>query len=107
MAQSTYSSRNGRKQMGLALIVLGSVLLFGKLGIIAANLPQFLASIGADAMGAPAALGLSLLRLCRAIAFHPAALLPLVCGILVLSFALTGILLGVLLLRKRTLETAR
>jgi len=26
---------------------------------------------------------------------------------LVLSFALTGILLGVLLLRKRTLETAR
>ena len=107
MAQSTYSSRNGRKQMGLALIVLGSVLLFGKLGIIAANLPQFLASIGADAMGAPAALGLSLLRLCRAIAFHPAALLPLVCGILVLSFALTGILLGVLLLRKRTVETAR
>jgi hypothetical protein len=107
MAQSTYSSRNGRKQMGLALIVLGSVLLFGKLGIIAANLPQFLASIGADAMGAPAALGLSLLRLCRAIAFHPAALLPLVCGILVLSFALMGILLGVLLLRKRTLETAR
>jgi hypothetical protein len=107
MAQSTYSSRNGRKQIGLALIVLGSVLLFGKLGIIAANLPQFLASIGADAMGAPAALGLSLLRLCRAIAFHPAALLPLVCGILVLSFALTGILLGVLLLRKRTVETAR
>jgi hypothetical protein len=107
MAQSTYSSRNGRKQMGLALIVLGSVLLFGKLGIIAANLPQFLASIGADAMGAPAALGLSLLRLCRAIAFHPAALLPLVCGILVLSFALTGILFGVLLLRKRTVETAR
>jgi len=107
MAQSTYSSRNGRKQRGLALIVLGSVLLFGKLGIIAANLPQFLASIGADAMGAPAALGLSLLRLCRAIAFHPAALLPLVCGTLVLSFALTGILLGVLLLRKRTLETAR
>jgi hypothetical protein len=107
MAQSTYSSRNGRKQIGLALIVLGSVLLFGKLGIIAANLPQFLAGIGADAMGAPAALGLSLLRLCRAIAFHPAALLPLVCGILVLSFALTGILFGVLLLRKRTVETAR
>jgi len=107
MAHSTYSSRNGRTQMGLALIVLGSVLLFGKLGIIAASLLQFLASIGADAMGAPAALGLGLLRLCRTIAFHPAALLPVVCGILVLSFALTGILLGVLLLRKRSLETAR
>ena len=107
MTKGADFSWSGRKQMGLALIGLGSVLLFGKLGVIAASLPRFLASIGADAMGAPAALGLSLLRVCRAMAFHPAALLPLVCGILVLSFALTGILLGVILLRKRTLETAR
>ena len=107
MAKGADFSWNGRKQMGLALIALGSVLLFGKLGVIAASLPRFLASIGADAMGAPAALGLSLLRLCRAMAFHPAALLPLVCGILVLSFALMGILFGVLLLRERTLERAR
>jgi hypothetical protein len=107
MAKGRDFSQNGSKQMGLALIVLGSVLLFGKLGVVAANMPQFLASMGVDAMGAPAAFGLGILRLCRAIAFHPAALLPLVCGILVLSFALTGILLGVILLRKRTLETAR
>src|SRR5258707_11386735 len=107
MAKHANFSWNGRKQMGLALIALGSVLLFGKLGLIAANLPQFLASMGADALGAPAALGLGFLGLCRAIAFHPAALLPLVCGILVLSFALTGILSGVILLRRRTVETAR
>jgi len=107
MAKDAEFSRNGRKQTGLALIGLGSLLLFGKLGLIAANLPEFFASIGADALGVPAALGLSFLRLCRAIAFHPSALLPLVCGILVLSFALTGILFGVLLLSKRTLETAR
>jgi len=107
MAKDAEFSGNGRKQTGLALIGLGSLLLFGKLGLIAANLPQFFASIGADALGVPAALGLSFLRLCRAIAFHPSALLPLVCGILVLSFALTGILFGVLLLSKRTLETAR
>jgi hypothetical protein len=107
MAKSTNSSWNGRKHMGLALIALGSMLLFGKLGVIAANLPQFLSSLGVDALGAPAALWLSLFRLFRAIAFHPAALLPMIHGILVLSFALTGILFGVLLLSKRTLETAR
>jgi hypothetical protein len=85
----------------------GFLLLFGKLGLLAAQLPQFLASTGADAMGVPVALSLSLLKLFRAIAFHPSALLPLVCGILVLSFALIGIFSGLLLLRKRTVETAR
>jgi hypothetical protein len=100
-------SWNGRKHGGLALIALGSVLLFGKLGVLAANLPDFFASIGVDALGAPAALWLSLLRLFRTIVFHPAALLPMVCGILVLSFALTGILFGVILLRKQRFETAR
>jgi hypothetical protein len=107
MAKGTNSSWNGRKHLGLALIALGSMLLFGKLGVIAGNLPQFLSSLGFDALGAPAALWLSLLRLFRAIAFHPATLLPVIHGILVLSFALTGILSGVILLRRRTVETAR
>jgi hypothetical protein len=100
-------SWNARKHGGLGLIALGSLLLIGKLGVLAANLPDFFACIGVDALGAPAALWLSLLRLFRTIVFHPAALLPVVCGILVLSFALTGILFGVILLRKQRFETAR
>jgi hypothetical protein len=99
--------RNRRAVMGTALLLLGFLLLFGKLGLLAAQLPQFLASTGADAMGVPAAMSLALLKVFRTLAFHPAALLPLVCGILVLSFALLGIASGLILLRKRTVETAR
>jgi hypothetical protein len=99
--------RNRRALAGTALLLLGFLMLFGKLGLIAAQLPQFLASTGADAMGVPTALSLALLKVLRALAFHPAALLPLVCGILVLSFALMGIFSGLILLRRRTVETAR
>jgi hypothetical protein len=99
--------RNRRAVMGTALLLMGFLLLFGKLGLIAAQVPQFLASTGADGMGVPAALSLSLLRVFRAVAFHPTALLPLVCGILVLFFALLGIASGLILLRRRTVETAR
>ena len=86
--------RNRRAAVGTGLLLVGFLLLFGKLGLIAAQVPQFLASTGVDAMGIPAALSLSLLKVFRAIAFHPAALLPLVCGILVLFFALLGIVSG-------------
>jgi hypothetical protein len=106
MTQGEESSRNRKARVGIALIMLGFLLLLGNLGLIAAQLPQFVASLESQAMGVPAAVSLTLLRLFRTIAFHPAALLPLVCGILVVSFALIGILLGVILLRKRTVETA-
>lgn len=99
--------RNRRALAGTVLLLLGFVLMFVKLGLIAAQLPQFLATSGADAMGVPAALSLSLAKLFRTLAFHPSALLPLVCGILVLSFALLGIFSGLILLRRRTVETAR
>jgi hypothetical protein len=76
------------------------------LGFIAVNLPHFLATLGTDALGAPAAAGLAILRFFRALAFHPAALLPVVCAILVLFFATLGILSGLMLLRKRSTENA-
>ncbi len=108
MTQGTnLRGRNRRALAGTALLLLGFLLLFGKLGLLAAQVPQFLASTGADAMGVPAALSLGLLRLFRTLAFHPSALLPLVCGILVLFFALLGIASGLILLRRRTVETAR
>jgi hypothetical protein len=108
MTQATNpKSRNPRALVGTALLMLGFLLLFGKLGLLAAELPQFLASSGADSLGVPAAVSLSLMKLFRAIAFHPSALSPLVCGILVLSVAWMGIFSGLILLRKRTVETAR
>jgi hypothetical protein len=99
--------RNRTASAGTALLALGVLLLFGKLGLLAFELPRFVATLGIDAVGIPAAVSLSVLRLFRAIAFHPAALLPLVCGILVLSFALLGIVSGFILLRKRRVETVR
>jgi len=107
MAQAKKAARNGRAQAGIVLTTLGFLLLFGKLGLIAAQLPQLMASLKIEALGVPTALSLCLLRLFRTIAFHPAALFPLVCGILVLSFALVGILSGLILLRKGSVETAR
>ena len=105
--QQTNSSRNRRAQVGIALMIAGFLLLFGKLGLIAVQLPRLLATLGIEALGAPAALSLSLLRLSRAIAFHPATLFPLVCGILILSLAVLGILSGLILLRKRTVKQAQ
>ena len=107
MAQARKGSRNGRTQVGIAFVTLGFLLLFGKLGVLAVQFPAFLTGLGIEALGIPAALSLSLLRLFRTIAFHPAALFPLVYGILVLSFALVGILSGLVLLRKRSVETAQ
>ena len=77
------------------------------MGLGAASLPHLLATLGIDALGAPAAVTLAILKLLRTIAFHPAALLPFAYGILVLFFALAGILSGLMLLRKRTVENAR
>jgi hypothetical protein len=70
----------------------------------AATLPRLLANISIEVLGAPAAAALVLLRFLRAAAFHPSALLPLACGILVLFFALAGILAGLLLLYSRPIE---
>jgi hypothetical protein len=70
----------------------------------AATLPRLLANISIEVLGAPAAAALVLLRFLRAAAFRPSALLPLACGILVLFFALAGILAGLLLLYSRPIE---
>jgi hypothetical protein len=94
--------------MGTTLLTLGILLMLSNVGLVAANLPHFLASLGVEALGAPAAAALAVLKFFGTIAFHPAALLPFVCGILVLFLALAGILSGLILLRRnRTVENAR
>jgi D-alanyl-lipoteichoic acid acyltransferase DltB (MBOAT superfamily) len=101
MSETKNSIPDRRAQTGTALLTVGSALMFAKLSFIAVGLPQFLATLGIDALGAPAAAGLAVLRFFRAIVFHPAALLPVVCAILVLSFAMVSILSGLVLLRDR------
>ena len=68
---------------------------------ITPNLAKLHAKLEADAAAA-----LAILKFFRTLAFHPAALLPFACGILVLFFALAGILSGLMLLRRRTVENA-
>jgi len=101
------SGRNRRAQIGTVLLTVGILLMLTNLGLVAASLPHLLASLGVEALGAPAAATLALLKFLRTLAFHPAALLPIVCGILVVFFALAGILSGLMLLRRRrTVESA-
>ncbi len=72
----------------------------------AVALPRLLANISLEVLGAPVAAALVLLRFLRTAAFHPYALLPLACGIFVLSFALAGILAGLMLMLSSTVEKA-
>ena len=107
MALYGKSGRNRRAQIGTVLLIVGILLILTNLGLVAAGLPHFLASLGVEALGAPAAAALALLKFFRTLAFHPTALLPSVCGILVVFFALAGILSGLMLLRRRrTVENA-
>jgi hypothetical protein len=106
MTQRKSSGRNLKARIGASLITIGVLLLIGNLGLLAAGLPHFLTSLGIEALGAPSAAAMALLKLFRTLAFHPAALLPFVYGILVVFFALAGILSGLMLLRRRTVENA-
>ena len=106
MVEHKNSGRSRRAQAGIALLTIGLLLMVANLGVLAAGFPHFLANLGIEALGAPAAVALALLNFLRTIAFHPAALLPFAYGILVLFFALAGILSGLMLLRRRTVENA-
>ena len=106
MVEHKNSGRSRRAPAGIALLAIGFLLMFANLGVLAAGFPHFLAKLGMEALGTPAALALALLRVLRTIAFHPAALLPFAYGILVSFFALAGILSGLMLLRRRTVENA-
>jgi hypothetical protein len=105
MPQRNSSGNNRSAQIGTVLLTVGILLLLTNLGLAAASLPHFLANLGVEALGAPAAAALAVLKFFRTLAFHPAALLPFVCGILVVFFAFAGILSGLVLLRcKRAVE---
>jgi hypothetical protein len=92
------TNRNRKTHIGLALIALGTVLILANVSVAA----NFFASLDAQAIGAPAAAALALLRFLHEAAFNPAALLPFGCGILILFLAFAGVFFGLILLRDRT-----
>jgi hypothetical protein len=92
------ANRNRRTQIGLALIALGTVLIVANVGVVA----NFFATLDAQAIGAPAAAALAVLRVLHDAAFNPAALLPFGYGILILFLAFAGVFFGLILLRGRT-----
>jgi len=98
--------RNRHTRAGRRLLLSGAILMLISVAAAAATLPRLFASLSVDVLGAPVAAALVLLRFARTVAFHPAALLPCACGILVLVFALAGILAGLLLLGNQTVEKA-
>jgi hypothetical protein len=88
---------NRKTHIGLALIALGTVLILANVGVVA----NFFATLNAQAIGAPAAAALAILRVLHDAAFNPAALLPFAGGILVLFLAFAGVFFGLILLRDR------
>jgi hypothetical protein len=106
MAGHENSNRNLRTRAGVVLLSLGSLVMLGKLGLLAVQLPCLVASLGIDTFGVHVALGLTLLRLIQTIAFDHAAIFSFVTALLVLFFALVAIVVGLALMRKRSSETA-
>jgi hypothetical protein len=98
---------NWKTRTGVVLLSLGSLLMLGKLGLFAVQVPRLLASLGIDTLGVGAAVGLTALHAFQTIAFNPGAILSLACAILVLFFALVAIVAGLSLLRRRNVETAQ
>jgi hypothetical protein len=97
MTQTT-TNRTRKTHIGLALIALGSVLILANVSVVA----NFIDTLNTQAIGAPAAASLAILRVLHEAAFNPAALLPFAGGILVLFLAFAGVLFGLILLRDRT-----
>jgi hypothetical protein len=100
------SNRNLRTRAGVILLGLGGLLMLANVGWIAVQVERFAASLGFGAFDSHTALALGLLRLLRTIAFDRAAMFSVFGDVLILCFALAGMLAGLTLLRKRTVETA-
>ena len=98
--------QNRKAQTGRALLLSGIVLMLMGSAATASSVPHLLTTLSVDALGVPLAAAMALLRFLRTVAFHPFALFPYACGILVLFLALIGILAGLVLLRNQTVEKA-
>jgi len=107
MVAPNNSNSNWKARAGIALLALGSLLMLGRLGLFAVQVPRLLASLGIDTLGVRMAAGLAALRLFQAVAFNPAAMLSVACTILVLFFGLVAIVAGLSLLQRRNAETAQ
>jgi hypothetical protein len=101
------ANRRTRPWVGVILLALGTVLMLVQAGWIALQVEHLASSFWSGALDVWTALTLTVLRLLRTAAFHPAAAASLAGSVLVSSLALAGILGGLLLLRKRMAETAQ
>jgi hypothetical protein len=86
-----------KTHIGLALIALGTVMIFANVSVVA----TFFANLDAQTIGTPAAAALAVLDFARNAVFDPTALLPFAAGILILFLAFAGVFFGLILLRDR------
>ena len=101
------ANRTTRPWAGVILLALGTMLTLAQAGWLALLVEHLANSFWSGTLDVSAALVLTVLRLLRTAAFDPAAAASLAGSVLVSSLALTGILGGLLLLRKRIAETAQ
>jgi hypothetical protein len=101
------ANRGTRPWAGVILLALGTLLMLAQAGWIAVQVEHLASSFWSGALDVSAALVLTVLRLLRTAAFHPAVAAALVGSVLVSSLALAGIMTGLLLLRKRIAETVQ
>ena len=106
MARTDGSSRKQANWTAIALLVLGSLLMLADVSWMAISWQHVVRTFLFDTFKAPVAIGLAALKLLPTIVFDCTAVPSMAKDLLVLCFALTGILVGLILLRRQMRETA-
>ena len=93
MAHRNADGRNLRARVGAVLLTVGILLMVGNLGLAAAGLPQFLQSLGIEALGLSSCRCFMMLKFFHTIAFRrPAALFAVsLMGYWYYSFAIAAV----------------
>lgn len=106
MAGNQISERNLNSGTGVILLGISSFILLANVGWFAIQLEPFAASLGFDGVDHQIAIALGAMKVLRTIAFDHVMTFCVFVDILLLCTALCGMLVGLGMLRRRTVETA-
>ena len=102
----TSQAVNSKRIIGLALMIVGSIVMLAYVGMLALQVRAFLNASPADLLGSGIGLGLASVRLIPSLAFNHGAVFSWLGKMLVLFSALVVIVAGLALLQNRSARTA-
>jgi hypothetical protein len=98
----TSQAVNSKRIIGLALLIVGSIVMLAYVGILALQVRAFLNASPSDLLGSGIGLGLASVRLIPSLAFNHGAVFSWLGKMLVLFSALVVIVAGLALLQNRS-----